>query len=269
MSEPVATLSGLFVYPLKSAGGIPLTRARVGPRGIEDDRRWMVSDRDGRFLSQRTHPRLALVRVRLEGSGLVLSAPGGLPELLVARPSRGAATRPAVVWSDTVAATPAGAEAAAWMSEHLDVRCSLVYISDEAVRTVKPKYSPRRSLSFADAFPFLLLSEASLADLNRRLDRPVPMDRFRPNLVVADCTAYAEDEWRRLSIGALRFVVAKPCSRCVATTVDQDSGERGREPLTTLATYRRSGSDVNFGQNLLHENEGPLLLGAPVWGQVW
>jgi len=168
------------------------------------------------------------------------------------------------VWEDTVAAPSAGAAAAAWMSEHLGCRCEVVYLPDTTERLVDEGYEPRRELSFADGFPFLLISEGSLADLNSRLAQPLPMNRFRPNVVVSGCEPYAEDGWGVVVIGALRFVVAKPCSRCATTIVDQDTGERGREPLVTLARYRRAGNQVYFGQNLIHEDEGELAVGDPV-----
>lgn len=263
MSAPAAFLSGLFVYPLKSAAGIPLDRARIRERGIVDDRRWMVVDAGGQFISQRTHPRMALVRVRFAPDGLLLSAPE-LPDLAVARIPPGGRTRPVTVWGDTVAAPSAGAGAAEWMSEHLGCRCDVVYLPDDAARSVEPGWGPSRLVSFADGFPFLLISEGSLADLNARLDAPLPMNRFRPNLVVSGCAPYAEDGWRRISVGRLRFVVAKPCSRCATTVVDQATADRGREPLATLAGYRRAGTEVFFGQNLIHEDEGELVLGDPV-----
>ena len=262
MGEPLATLSGLFVYPLKSARGVALKRARVGARGIEHDRRWMVVDQQGVFVSQRTQPRLALIGTALDGAVLRLAAPG-LPDLEV-EPPLDAATQPVRVWKDDVPGLVAPSAACKWVSEHLGASCRLVYLPDSAQRRVAAPYEPAQLVSFADAFPFLLLSEASLADLNNRLESPVPMDRFRPNLVVEGCAAYAEDGWKLISIGPVAFVVAKPCSRCVTTTVDQETGERGREPLSTLATYRRAGSAVNFGQNLIHETEGVLRLGSPV-----
>jgi uncharacterized protein len=264
VGDPAAVLTGLFVYPLKSAAGIALPRARVDARGIEGDRRWMVVDAaSGGFLSQRSHPRLALVRVRLRSDGLVLSAPG-LGELAVARPGAGVPRRSVTVWGDEVGAPSAGADAATWMSEHLGCRCDVVWLPDDAERSLAAAYGDGRQVSFADAFPFLLLSQGSLDDLNSRLERPLPMGRFRPNLVVAGCEPYAEDGWGELAIGGLRFAVAKPCERCSTTTVDEESGERGREPLATLALYRRSGKGVVFGQNLIHLDEGELTVGDAV-----
>lgn len=260
---PEATLSGVIVYPLKSAGGIALDRARVGARGIDDDRRWMVVDEAGEFVSQRSHPRMALVRVRFAGGGLVVTAPG-LPELVLPRPAEDAPRRTVTVWRDAVAAPSAGRDAAAWMTEHLGCRCDVVYLPDDAERTVEPGFGPQRQVSFADAFPFLLVSEGSLAGLNARLAQPVPMDRFRPNLVVSGCPPHAEDGWTRIAVGEVRFAVVKACSRCTTTVVDQDTGKRGSEPLATLSRYRRVGNSVVFGQNLVHVGEGELAVGDPV-----
>ncbi len=258
------TLSALAVYPVKSARGIGLASAAVGSRGLDGDRRWMVVDETRAFLTQRTHPRLALIAVAASGRELVLSAPG-MPEIAVEPPGAGAAAVAVQVWDDVCAARSAGDEAAGWLSALLGTRCGLVYLPDDSHRAVAPRAGvPSAEVGFADAFPFLLLSEASLADLNRRLARPVPMDRFRPNLVVAGCPPYAEDGWRQIRIGPLAFHVAKPCSRCATTTVDQATGERGREPLATLATYRRVGDKVLFGQNLVHEGTGTLRLGDEV-----
>jgi uncharacterized protein YcbX len=258
----LATLSGLFVYPLKSARGVALERARVDPRGIEHDRRWMVVDERGGFVSQRTHPRLALVTTALDGAALRLFAPD-LPDLEVLPPGGGPLV-PVRVWNDDVAARPAPAAASAWVSEHLRERCTLVHLPDAAERRVGAAFRPASLVSFADAFPFLLLSEASLAELNRRLVAPVSMDRFRPNLVVSGCAPHAEDSWPRIRIGAVGFTVAKPCARCVVVTTDQSTGERHREPLATLSTYRLHGGMIMFGQNLIHEREGELAVGGLV-----
>ena len=257
-------LSGLFVYPLKSARGVALDVAVVVARGLEGDRRWMVVDRDGEFISQRTHPRLALVSALLEGGRLALAAPGA-PTLVVDPPSVDEPSVRVRVWDDVCDALPAGPEPARWLSARLGIACELVFLPDGSHRPVAPASGVTAAeVSFADAYPFLLISEASLEDLNRRLASPVPMDRFRPNLVVRGCEPYAEDGWRRIRVGPVAFRVVKPCSRCGTIVVDQTTGVRGREPLATLATYRRVGSEVMFGQNLVHEGTGPLHLGDEV-----
>jgi Uncharacterized Fe-S protein len=254
----------IFVYPIKSCAGIGLERAEAGPRGFLHDREWMVVDGEGRFVTQRTEPRLALVRVRLEGDALEAAAPGR-PVLRVPLDRTGGPRRRVVVWNDTCDAVSEGPEAARWFSALLGMPCELVRMAAGAVRPVDPaRAGPGRQVGFADAFPFLLLSEASLEGLNARLGRPLPVNRFRPNLVVSGCPPHAEDEWRRIRVGDVVLRVVKPCARCVITTVDQETGVAGKEPLATLATYRRRGNAVLFGQNLVHENTGTVRVGDPV-----
>jgi uncharacterized protein YcbX len=177
-----------------------------------------------------------------------------------------AASRVSVtVWADTVDAADAGAEAAAWLSEFLGTDCRLVCFAREAVRPVDRVYAEASDqVGFADGFPFLLISQASLDDLNARLAQPVPMLRFRPNLVIGGSEPYAEDDWRRIRIGDLTFRVAKPCSRCIIPTIDPATARRGSEPLRTLMSYRRRDNKVYFGQNLVHDAVGRLAVGMPV-----
>jgi uncharacterized protein YcbX len=257
-------LLGLTVYPIKSAAGISLSTAWVDARGLAGDRRWMVVDETRSFLTQRTHPRLALVLVAGDGDRLVLAAPG-LPPLTAVTPPDGEATVRVGMWDDECDAIPAGRDAAGWISRLLGQSCELVYMPERSHRPVAPRSSaPLAEVGFADAYPFLLISEGSLEDLNRRLAEPLPMNRFRPNLVVGGCAPFGEDDWRRIRIGGILFNVVSPCSRCTTTTVDQGTGERGREPLATLATYRRVGNQVMFGQNLVHEGTGELAVGDEV-----
>lgn len=255
-------VSAIHIYPLKGARGVELEAAHAGRRGFDGDRRWMVVDARGGFLSQRSHPRLALLRATVAGgesAPLWLEAPG-LSPLEVPAPCGLAA--PVRIWNDTVAARDAGDEAAAWLSAFLGEPARLAHMADDVVRPLTA--APGGQVSFADAYPYLLLSAGSLADLNRRLAAPLPMDRFRPNLVVDGCTPFAEDGWRRLRAGRVVFRIAAPCARCTVTTVDQATGERGAEPLRTLATYRQRDGKIWFGQNLIAENEGPVRRGDPV-----
>jgi uncharacterized protein YcbX len=169
------------------------------------------------------------------------------------------------VWKDTCPAAWLGERPAAWFSEFLGSPCSLVFMTGETVRPADPSSAPGGTrVSFADAFPFLVISEDSLADLNRRLADPLPMNRFRPNLVVAGVTPYQEDLWERIEISGIGIRIVKPCARCVVTTTDQTTGKQGKEPLRTLATYRKVGEQVMFGQNAVHERTGRLRLGDPV-----
>ncbi len=261
---PPLRLTALHVYPIKSAGGLSPAEWEVDGFGLRHDRRWMVVDGKGGMLSQRSHPRLALVRPSLGDDTLRVEA-AGMPTLeLPLRPS-GAVTTTVVVWNDACSAVWAGERAARWFSDLLDDDCSLVYMPDATIRPADPTYAPAGTrVSFADAFPFLLISEESLADLDRRLDLPIPMNRFRPNLVIAGGEPYGEDAMTAFRIGAIRFRVVKPCDRCVITTTDQATAERGPEPLRTLATYRQRDGKVLFGQKVVHDGTGRLRLGEPL-----
>lgn len=262
---PELRLSAIHVYPLKSAGGLPQTSWEVDSFGLRHDRRWMLVDESGDFLSQRIHPKLALIRPELRADTLVLRAPR-MPELeLSAKPIGRDVT--VTVWAGETQGRLVSADADRWLTDFLGTGCQLVHMADEVVRPVRSDYAfDGERTSFTDGFPFLLISEASLEDLNRRLAVPVPMNRFRPNLVVAGAEPFAEDRWRRIRIGPLTFRVAKPCPRCVMTTVDQALGHAAStEPLRTLAAFRRNAEgQVDFGQNLLHAGTGQLEVGMPV-----
>lgn len=262
----MARVSRLFVYPIKSCRGIAVDSAGLAPRGLAFDRRYMLVDAAGRFLTQRRHPQMALIEVSFADDGFVVTAPGrpplGLPAALESRLDNVCKVK---VWSDTVEATLAGEDANLWFSETLGFACGLVYLADDQHRPVQNEAARfDDEVSFADGAPLLLVSEASLDELNARLERPVGIERFRPNLVVDGCEAHAEDGWRSIAIGAARLDVAWPCSRCVLTTIDPATGERDpdNEPMTTLMRYRRHDRSVYFGQNLIPRALGTLRVGA-------
>jgi uncharacterized protein YcbX len=257
-------VSELSIYPLKSASGIHLERAEVGARGFAHDRRWMLVDRDGQFLTQREHPELALVATSMSGDSLVFEGAAG-EELEVPLCLQDGQAMDVEVWRSACSALRAGEEADAWFGELLGIDCRLVFMPDSTRRRVNQAHGSEDDIvSFADGYPFLLIGQASLDDLNRRLDQPVPMDRFRPNIVVDTDEPFVEDTWRRVRIGEVEFRVAKPCARCVVTTTDQKTAKRGKEPLKTLATYRRIDGEVLFGQNLIQEGRGEVGVGDPV-----
>jgi uncharacterized protein len=264
-------LSGLFLYPVKSLRGVAVSTAAVDDLGIVGDRRFMVVDETGRFLTQRTIPRMALVETLLSEDLLTLAA-AGAGKIEVARWADHAPARSVSVWSsEGLLADDCGDAAAAWMRDFLGANCRLVRIGDKFRRPILKSSvaGPGDVVNFADAFPFLGIGEASLADLNRRLtaqgEEALPMDRFRPNLIFSGSEPFAEDTWTRFRVGDMVFHAAGACTRCVITTTDQATGQRGKEPLRTLATYRRNAddpADVNFGQNLIHETKrGTLRLG--------
>jgi uncharacterized protein YcbX len=257
------TLSGLYRYPVKSMRGAAFDELTVGPRGLVNDRQWMLVDERGRFLTQRQLPRMALMSAEFdEVDGLVLGAPG-MGECVVRDTS--SEVLDVTVWRDTLTAVACDPAADAWCSDFLERPCRLVRLAADTVRTVDQNFAAAADqVGFADGFPFLLISQASLDDLNRRIGQTLPMQRFRPNLVVEGCAPYAEDGWRRLRIGDITFRVAKPCSRCIIPTIDPLTAERAAEPLRTLMSYRRRDNQVFFGQNLLHDGTGKLRVGMTV-----
>jgi uncharacterized protein YcbX len=225
----------------------------------------MLVDADGRFLSQREHARMALIEPQLGDDTLSLAAPGrdtmSSPVL-----SRGEC-REVTVWGDRCEAVDQGDAVAEWASSFLGERCRMVRISDDAVRAVDRDFavSDGDQVGFADGYPILLATEESLADLNDRMAEALPMNRFRPNIVLSGVEPFAEDGWRRIRIGGIAFAAVKPCARCVVTTTDQATAKRGQEPLRTLATYRQvPGRGVMFGQNLIHLSTGVIRVGDPV-----
>lgn len=259
-------LAAIHVHPVKSARGIPVSRAEVGPTGLRHDRRWMIVDGSGRFVSQREDPRLGRIAPRLDehGDRLHLRAPGADELSLPLRPGPGE-RRAVTVWEDEVIARDCGDAAAAWLATVLGGPYRLVVLPDDSVRPVDPDHAlPGDRVSFADGFPYLLATEASLDDLNRRAGTRLTMERFRPNLVIAGSAPFAEDAWSRITIGGVAFRVAKPCARCVVPTLDPDTREAGPEPLRTLATFRKVNGKVLFGQNLLPDGGGVVTVGDPV-----
>jgi uncharacterized protein YcbX len=255
-------LTRLTVYPVKSCRGIDLQEASLTPHGIEMDREWMVVDEQGEFLTQRNHPRMALIHTTLEPDALILMAPGMGPLWVTLSTDNPAATVPVRVWEHATLARDAGRAAAEWLSRYLGVNVRLVRWGSDQHR-----YSSRdwtggieSEARFADAFPYLVLSEASLAGLNARIGAgaTLPMDRFRPNLVIAGCDAHDEDRLTELTSATAAFRAVKPCTRCRITNTDQETASVGIQPLETLAAYRRDSrfKAPVFGQNLI------LLRGA-------
>jgi uncharacterized protein len=261
-----ARVAALHVYSVKSLGGVALPDGWLNPCGLEDDRRWLVVDPDGGFLTQRQIARMALVAVVRRAGGLVLSLPGhGARDVPVPPADR----RPVTVriWHDSVPAVDAGDGAAAWLTAALGRPCRLVYLHDTDARPADPAYAPAGSrVGFADGFAVLVTTGASLAALNADLPEPVPMDRFRPNLVLEGVPAWTEDTWRLIAVGQALLRIVKPCSRCVMTTIDQKTADSPdpREPLRTLARTRRARGGVMFGQNAAVVQPGRIAVGDPV-----
>lgn len=264
-------IASLHLHPLKSCAPLDVDRLDVTPRGPAGDRRWLIVDADARFVTAREHTRVVGIHAVPDADGLRLQAPG-MPPLQVATPPANAPRLEVTIWRDAVDAQRCDARADAWLSHYLGMPVRLVHMDAAARRAVDPAYArPGDEVSFADAYPLLMISQAALDALNARLPRPVPMARFRPNLVVEGATPHAEDGWRRVRIGGIEFDAVKPCTRCVFTTVDAATMTRDPdgEPLRTLATYRRapagSGlSGVLFGMNLVPRGAGTLRRGDAV-----
>jgi MOSC domain-containing protein len=262
-------LTSLHIYPVKGLKAIDLARARCGERGLEHDRRWMVVDADGVFISQRSVPRMATVWTDLDDRALTLSAPDRDSVEVPLAPDGGDRLR-VQVWSSTCDALAASREADAWLSEYLETPCRLVYMPDSTRRMSNPRFGGEGKLvGFADGYAYLVTTQASLAELNRRLAargaREVPMNRFRPNFVVSGGNAFDEDHWGRIRIGEAILRAVKPCGRCQVTTTDQTTGEvTGPEPLATLTAFRDSELGARFGMNLVTERGGAVHVGEAI-----
>jgi uncharacterized protein YcbX len=257
------SLASIHIYPVKSLGGFSLPQVRLTDRGLEHDRRWMLIDPDGRFLSQRECPEMACLhgapaaagfRITDVRSGASIQLPWELQE---GEPVQ------AQVWDDAVELLLADEAVHRWFSAALQRPLRLAYMPERTLRRTDPRYATV-PVALNDAFPCLIISQASLDELNTRLAQPVPMERFRPNLVISGGTAYQEDAWRSLRIGDVRFHLVKPCARCVIPNTDQHTGLRLKEPLRTLAAYRSVGNKVLFGMNATFESNGVLHAGDPV-----
>jgi len=255
------TLTEIHVYPVKSLAGIQVTSWPVTEKGLLFDRRWMLVDSNQQFLSQRRLPQMALIKTALTENHLILSAPDMGDLHLPLHPSSGDIIN-STIWHDQCLAHSVSEDADKWLGDFLGVGCRLVYQPDELIRLVNPDYAKADDqVSFADGFPFLIVSEQSLAALNQEMQLNLPMIRFRPNLVVSGCESYAEDYWREISIGEIDFRLTKPCARCSVPTIDPSTGKSGKEPLTTLNRTRKWQNKVYFGQNALHDQCGSLTVG--------
>ncbi len=243
-------LTDIYIYPVKSLGGIRLEQARVEPQGLAHDRKWMIVDAEEyKHLTQRQVPQMSLLQPYLFEDRLeIRHKHKNISPLQIPLTLDGSEILEISVWNDVVPSLRVGEVADHWLEETLGRPCRLVYMYNDHSRTVKPKYAPGGSwVSYADRTPFLIIGQESLQDLNNRLQEPLPMNRFRPNLVFEGGKPYTEDHWKRFSVGKVNFHGVGPCGRCKVTTIDQDTAEKGEEPLETLRTYRRPEKSVLFG----------------------
>jgi uncharacterized protein YcbX len=258
-------LSEIFIYPIKSLGGISVKEAEVTDRGLKFDRRWMLVDFNGKFLTQRTHPQMALIKVDLSKDTLFFRNIKNTDQFSVGITETTGKKIDSVVWDDKVELMQANTIADEWFSQALNIKCKLVFMPDETRRSVDNNYAKNREItSLSDGYPFLIIGQASLDDLNSKLQEKIPMNRFRPNFVFTGGTPFEEDEMKKFAINDLNFYGVKPCGRCVVTTIDQNTAQKSEEPLRTLSSYRTVGNKVNFGMNLLHEGSGKIRVGDEI-----
>lgn len=255
-------LSEIFIYPIKSLGGISITSAVVEKRGLKYDRRFLLVDNTGRFLTQREYPQMALLKISLSKNGFkVLNTKDNLYTNIPLE-SNTKEILPVTIWDDVCNAVRVSKDLDIWFSKALNIDCSLVYMPNTEKRIVERKYLDEEHIvSFADAYPFLIIGQSSLDDLNTRLQMPLPINRFRPNFVFTGGNPFEEDDWDDFLIGNVKFKAVKPCDRCVITTTDQNTAERNEEPLRTLATFRKKGNKVLFGMNLVCKSTGVVSVG--------
>ncbi|HTF20705.1 MAG TPA: MOSC N-terminal beta barrel domain-containing protein [Chryseolinea sp.] len=258
------TLTGIRIYPVKSLAGIVRSRATVLPKGLEYDRRWMLVDENGVFLTQRVHGMMALFDVLESPQGFVISHQG---DSLTLPYDQGKASNPfeVQIWDDRVVAFEVNPEFSSWFSSKLDFRCRLVAFPESNPRQIDTAFATEgENVSLADAYPLMIIGESSLADLNARLSEPMTMNRFRPNLIFSGGAPYEEDTWNEFSIAGRQFNGVKRCARCVLTTINPRTGEKGAEPLKTLATYRRGNNKIYFGQNVIARTQDEIQVGDTI-----
>ncbi|MEB0261233.1 MULTISPECIES: MOSC N-terminal beta barrel domain-containing protein [unclassified Mucilaginibacter] len=256
------SVSQLLIYPIKSLGGIALSTAQLTDRGLEYDRRWMLIDENNRFLSQREHAQLALFKIEILSDGLKVIYTADSTFVNIPFIPLKQDLLDVTIWDDTCAGQLVSDAVDAWFTVKLSSPTRLVYMPDETHRATDPRYTTSGSIaSFADAYPALLIGQASLDDLNNRLAQPLPINRFRPNIVFEGGEPYSEDQMNHIRINGIDMYGVKLCARCVMTTIDQETTAKSKEPLKTLAGYRRKGAKILFGQNLAFNSSGTISVG--------
>ena len=259
------TLTQINIYPVKSLGGILLQSSRVDERGLKYDRRWMIVNENNQFITQRKYPQMSLLQPEIKENLLIINhKQNKVTPLTISLSPYSEEEINVQIWKDNIPAIKYNSDVNEWFTKAIGLRCSLVYMPDTTKRKVNPRYVDNQIVSFADGYPFLIIGEESLVDLNNRLKDPLPMNRFRPNLVFGGGEPSDEDVWKRFRIGGVEFRSIKPCSRCVVTTVDQDTSIKNNEPLNTLSQYREVNGKVMFGMNLVCEVTGKLKMGDQI-----
>jgi uncharacterized protein YcbX len=259
------TLSEINIYPIKSLAGISLQSSEVEERGLKYDRRWLLVNESNSFFTQREFPEMALIKVAAEDTGLKIHHKTKIVEpLFIPFEFEHTKKDKVIIWNDTVPGEFYNDQIDGWFSDILDTKCRLVKMPESTRRVVDKTYVKNKIVSFADGYPFLIIGQASLDDLNSRLNKFLPMNRFRPNFVFTGGNPYEEDKWKKFKIGDVKFHAVKPCARCVITTTDQETAERAHEPLLTLSKYRKIENKVMFGMNLVCESTGEVKIGDKI-----
>lgn len=252
----------LFIYPVKSLGGIRINSAKLTDRGLQNDRRWMLVDDNNCFISQREYAQLALLQPEITDNGLLIRDKKTSESILVPYTSLTNEMLEVTVWDDQVSAQSVGEEFDLWFSNQLGISCKLVHMPDSSLRKVDPEYAHEGEItSFSDAYPILVIGQASLDDLNNRMERSIPMNRFRPNIVFEGGMPYEEDEMEHFKIGSVDYFGVKLCARCNIPTIDQETLQKSKEPSRTLSMYRKRNNNVYFGQNVLYHGDGVIKVG--------
>ncbi|WP_290582518.1 MOSC domain-containing protein [Ketobacter sp.] len=255
----------LYIHPVKSLGAMAVARADIDRFGLQWDRRWMVVDDNGKFITQRQQARMALIKVRMAGEEVILTGPDGSELGFSAADFAAGPMLSVQVWRDECQAQVAEARINHWLSHQLQLSCRLVFMPESSRRTVDPDYAgPGHTVGFADGYPLLLTQQSSLEDFNRHMSINIGMERFRPNVVVTGAGPWQEDLWRVIQIGSTVFDVVKPCSRCAIPTIDPVDASKQPEVFRTLQKTRSRDGEVFFGQNLVPRSEGQLQVGDPV-----
>ncbi|RWY54138.1 MOSC domain-containing protein [Mucilaginibacter gilvus] len=258
-------VSALYIYPIKSLGGIIVDTAILTDRGLQHDRRWMLIDANNRFLSQRENAQMALLKTALSNEGILVTYLPDNTSITIPFLPQSEEMLEVRIWDDTCRAQLVSSHIDDWFSEKLNLLCRLVYMPDNIHRPTDPRYTNKGAItSFSDAYPMLIIGQASLDDLNSRLPDALPMNRFRPNIVFTGGEAYSEDTMKHINVNGIDMHGVKLCARCVMTTIDQENAKKGKEPLKTLAKYRLKNNKIYFGQNLVHTGEGVLSVGDEI-----
>ena len=257
-------VSELFIYPIKSLGGIAVTNAAVTDRGLQHDRRWMLVDSNNKFMTQREFAEMALLQTEITTQGLKVYHKKSKSSILIPFETNGE-TISVQIWSDRCKGIVVEKKLNEWFSDMLGKACQLVYMPGATRRKVDGRYATRKDItSFTDGYPFMLIGQSSLDNLNKRLEEKLPINRFRPNIVFTGGLPHEEDAWAHFTINEISFYGVKLCSRCVITTINKDTSEKGKEPLKTLASYRMKNNKIYFGQNLVHSGEGIVHIGDTI-----